>query len=195
MNRIMLSIVLALVLISGLVFFASANPLDAQQNGTSNMTSMQQGQQNQTTGIGTASEIENITGGNIPVLGNETDIQSQGQNNTSVIEGMQQEQVTTDTNMTSNQSGAGGNGGGGMTNQTVAPANQTGGNGQQQQQQQGNQTEQGPLGQIGEAISNMFGGQSLSIRLKLSVTVEGVVKLVKFVNDTLNTFYLWNSIP
>jgi hypothetical protein len=56
-----------------------------------------------------------------------------------------------------------------MTNQTAAPANQTanqtalvnqtGGNGQQQQQQQGNQTEQGPLGQIGEAISNMFGGQ------------------------------------
>jgi hypothetical protein len=32
------------------------------------MTSTQQGQQNQTTGIGTASEIENITGGNIPVL-------------------------------------------------------------------------------------------------------------------------------
>jgi hypothetical protein len=37
------------------------------------MTSMQQGQQNQTTGIGTASEIENITAGNIPVLENETD--------------------------------------------------------------------------------------------------------------------------
>jgi hypothetical protein len=102
----MLSIVLALVLISELVFFASADPLDAQQNETSNMTSTQQGQQNQTTGIGTASEIENITGGNIPVLGNETDIQSQ--NDTSVTEGMQQEQVTTDTNMTSNQSGSGG---------------------------------------------------------------------------------------
>jgi hypothetical protein len=102
----MLSIVLALVLISELVFFASADPLDAQRNETSNMTSTQQGQQNQTTGIGTASEIENITGGNIPVLGNETDIQSQ--NDTSVTEGMQQEQVTTDTNMTSNQSGSGG---------------------------------------------------------------------------------------
>ncbi|MGE5660767.1 MAG: hypothetical protein ACM3X1_00815 [Ignavibacteriales bacterium] len=131
------------------------------------MTSMQQGQQNQTTVIGTASEIENITGGNIPVLGNETDIQSQ--NDTSVTEGMQQEQVTTDTNMTSDQSGADGSSGGGTTNQTAAPANQTanqtaatnqtGGNGQQQQQQQANQTEQGPLGQIGEAISDMFGGQ------------------------------------
>jgi hypothetical protein len=100
MNRIILSIVLALGLISGHVFFTSADPLEAQQNGSSNMTSMQQGQQNQTTGIGTASEIENMTGGNIPVLGNETDIQSQ--NDTSVAEGMQQEQVTTDTNMTSN---------------------------------------------------------------------------------------------
>jgi hypothetical protein len=103
----MLSIVLTMVLISELVFFASADPLDAQQNETSNMTtSTQQGQQNQTTGIGTASEIENITGGNIPVLGNETDIQRQ--NDTSVTEGMQQEQVTTDTNMSSNQSGSGG---------------------------------------------------------------------------------------
>jgi hypothetical protein len=43
-------------------------------------------------------------------------------------------------------------------NQTAA-TNQTSGNGQQQQQQQGNQTEQGTLEQIGEAISNMFGGQ------------------------------------
>jgi preprotein translocase subunit YajC len=92
--------VLALVLILGVVFFASTNPLNAQQNGTSNMASIQQGQQNQTTGIGTASEIENFTGGNISVLGNETDIQSQ--NDTSVTEGMQQEQVTTDTNLTSN---------------------------------------------------------------------------------------------
>jgi hypothetical protein len=58
----MLSIVLALILISGLVFFATADPLDAQQNETSNMTSMQQGQQNQTTGIGTASEIEYHSG-------------------------------------------------------------------------------------------------------------------------------------
>ena len=99
------------------------------------MTSVQQRQRNQTTDIGTASEIENITGGNIPVLGNETD--------TSVTEGMQQEQVTTDTNMTSNQSGAGGSSDGGMTNQTAEPANQTAnqtaatnqtsGSGQQQQ--------------------------------------------------------------
>ena len=53
------------------------------------MISMQQGQQNQTTGIGIASEIENFTGGNIPLLGNETDIQSQ--NDTFVPEGMKQE--------------------------------------------------------------------------------------------------------
>ncbi len=107
MNQIILS-VLALAFTFGLVFSvaASVSPSYSQQNQTSNMTSMQQGQQNQTAGIGTASEIENITAGNIPVLGNQTDIQSQ--NDTSVTEGMQQEQVTTDTNMTSNQSGAGG---------------------------------------------------------------------------------------
>ena len=39
-----------------------------------------------------------MTTSNIPVIGNETDIQSQ--NDTSVGEGMQQEQVTTDTNTT-----------------------------------------------------------------------------------------------
>jgi hypothetical protein len=98
----------ALVLSLGLILSVSTNvsPLYAQQNQTSNTTSTQQGQQqqgqNQTTDIGSASEIESMTTGNIPVTGNETDIQSQGQNDTSVAEGMQQEQVTTDTNMTGN---------------------------------------------------------------------------------------------
>ncbi len=88
MNQTILSTASALVLTLGLAFSFSidVSPLYGQQNQTSNLTSTQQGQgQNQTTGIGTAGEIENMTAGNIPVMGNETDIQSQ--NDTSVTEG------------------------------------------------------------------------------------------------------------
>jgi hypothetical protein len=43
------------------------------QTGNANMTSTQQPppQQNQTHGVGRASEIENLTTGNIPMIGNE----------------------------------------------------------------------------------------------------------------------------
>lgn len=142
MNRI-LPIASVLVLSFGLMFSVSAgvNQLYGQQNQTNNMT-QQQRQQNQTTGIGTAGEIENLTAGNIPVVGNETDIESQ--NDTSVTEGLQKEQTTTDTNMTSNQTGAGGE----MTNETTS--NQT--------EAESNQTEKGPLEQIGETIGGIFGG-------------------------------------
>jgi hypothetical protein len=164
MNRI-LSIASALVLSLGLLFSVSAalSLSFAQQNQTSNMTSMQQQQQqqqpgqqqqqqqNQTTGIGTAGDIENLTAGNIPVLGNATDTKSQ--NDTSLIGGLQKEQTTTDINMTTNQTG-----GGGMTNGT---ANQTGALGGADEQQ-GNQTEKSPVEQIGEAISGMFGGGNQS---------------------------------
>ena len=87
-RRILFSSASALVLSLGLLFSVSAD------------VSSLYGQQNQTTDIGNASELETMTAGNIPVTGNETDIQSQGQNDTSVAEGMQQEQVTTDVNKT-----------------------------------------------------------------------------------------------
>jgi hypothetical protein len=146
----MFSIASVLVLSLGVLFSVSAGVsiLYGQQNQTSNMTSTQQ-QQNQT-GIGSASEIENLTTGNIPVLGNATDIESQ--NDTSVEEGLQREKMTTDTNMTTNQTGEGG-----MTNGTTT--NQTGAEGEQQQ---GNQTEKGPIEQLGETISGMFGGGNQS---------------------------------
>ena len=91
---------------------AGLGPSDGQQNQTSDTTATQpqqgqQQQQNQTTEIGSANEIENLTAGNIPVLGNETNIESQ--NDTSVGEGLQKEQSTSDTNMTDNQTEAGGN--------------------------------------------------------------------------------------
>ena len=127
-------------------------PSYGQQNQTSNTTSAQpqQGQpqqQNQTTEIGSASEIENMTAGNIPVLGNETNIESQ--NDTSVGEGLQKEQSTSDTNMTDNQTEAAGG------NQTQKTTNQTEAAG-------GNQTQKSPLEQIGETISGIFGGANQS---------------------------------
>jgi len=168
MNRTIL-IALTLALSSGLMTFVltGMSPSYGQQNQTSNTTSTQpqqnqtsnttstQPQQNQTTEIGSASEIENMTAGNIPVLGNETDIKSQ--NDTSVTEGLQKEQLTTDTNTTNNQTESGGN-------QTQTTANQTESGGNQTQttanqtESGGNQTQKGPLEQIGETISGIFGG-------------------------------------
>ena len=142
---------ITLTLTLGLMTFVSAGlgPLYGQQNQTSNTTSTQpqqgQQQQNQTTEIGSANEIENLTAGNIPVLGNETNIESQ--NDTSVGEGLQKEQSTSDTNMTDNQTEAGGN-------QTQKATNQT--------EAGGNQTQKSPLEQIGETISGIFGGANQS---------------------------------
>jgi hypothetical protein len=91
MNRIFL-ITLTLVLSLGLMSSVSAGTSSSygQQNQASNTTSTpqsqqgQQQQQNQTAEIGSASQIENMTAGNIPVIGNETDIKSQ--NDTSVAQ-------------------------------------------------------------------------------------------------------------
>jgi hypothetical protein len=143
MNRTFL-IALTLALSLGLMTIVSTgiSPSYGQQNQSSNTTSTQQ---NQTTEIGSASEIENMTAGNIPVIGNETDIESQ--NDTSITEGLQKEQLTTDTNTTNNQTESGGN-------QTQTTANQT--------ESGGNQTQKGPLEQIGEAISGIFGGGNQS---------------------------------
>ena len=152
MNQTFL-ITLTLTLSLGLMTFVSAGLGHSygQQNQTSNTTAtqpqqgQQQQQQNQTTEIGSANEIENLTAGNIPVLGNETNIESQ--NDTSVGEGLQKEQSTSDTNMTDNQTEAGGN-------QTQKTTNQT--------EAGGNQTQKSPLEQIGETISGIFGGANQS---------------------------------
>jgi len=151
-------IALTLALSLGLMTIVSTgiSPSYGQQNQSSNTTSTQQ---NQTTGIGSASEIENMTAGNIPVIGNETDIESQ--NDTSITEGLQKEQLTTDTNTTNNQTESGGN-----QSQTTANQTESGGNQSQttanQTESGGNQTQKGPLEQIGEAISGIFGGGNQS---------------------------------
>ncbi len=171
------STTLALVLSLGLVFSVLAlvdlGTLYGQQNQTSNQTggggamgnqtnqtggggAAQQGQQNET-GIGTAQEIESGT----PPAGGVG--QDQEGEELGIIGGLEKEQTSTETatNMSSNQTGTssgGSGGGGGTSNETAAAAtNQTTGGGEGQQQQ-GNQTGQGPLEQIGEAIGDMFQG-------------------------------------
>ena len=115
----------------------------AQENMTSstNETGAMMGNQTES---GTASGIENLTGGsagNIGLLQNDTAI---GSENTSLTGGMGQEQETTDTsNMTSQQQQQNETGG----NET----NQTGQGG-------GNETQQGPLEQLGESLGGIFGG-------------------------------------
>jgi len=120
------------------------NPLFAQQNQT-NMTSTQQNQ----TGIGTASELENLTADNTGLFQNGSDIGSQ---NTSMTEGLQQEQTTTDINMT-NQTGA-------MTNETKSNATIEGEQAANKTRAVTNETAQaaqGALNQTGEFFGNVTG--------------------------------------
>ena len=94
---------------------------------------------------GTASGLENLTegsAGNIGLLQNDTAIGSQ---NTSVTGGMEQEQEATETtNATSMQQ---------QGNQTMM-GNET----NQTEQGGGNETQQGPLEQLGETLGGIFGG-------------------------------------
>jgi hypothetical protein len=132
-------LVLSFSMLAGFV-----NPLFAQQNQT-NMTSTQQNQ----TGIGTASELENLTADNTGLFQNGSDIGSQ---NTSMTEDLQQEQTTTDINMT-NQTGA-------MTNETKSNATLEGEQAANKTRAVTNETAQaaqGALNQTGEFFGNVTG--------------------------------------
>jgi hypothetical protein len=72
---------------------AANNNTGAKTGNQTNQTGGGGGQQNQT-GIGTASEMENLTSGNTGLLQNASDIGSQ---NTSMTGGMEQEQEATET--------------------------------------------------------------------------------------------------
>lgn len=123
----------------------------AQENQTNmtaatNETNAMMGNQTES---GSARGIENLTGGssgNIGLLQNDTNIGSQ---NTSVTGGMEQEQEATETsNMTSQQ----------QQNETgVMMGNET-----NQTGEGGNETQQGPLEQLGETLSGIFGGGNQS---------------------------------
>ena len=147
------SSVLALSLLASVGFFVSSSfAQENQTNTTTSATNETGAMTGNQTESGTASGIENLTSGssgNIGLLQNDTAIGSQ---NTSVTGGMEQEQEATETsNMTSPQQQQNETGAGMMGNET----NQTGGEG-------GNETQQGPLEQLGESLSGIFGGGNQS---------------------------------
>jgi prohibitin 2 len=120
------------------------------QTGGGNLTGGgQEGQQQQRqqnhTGIGTAQELENLTGLSNQIIANNTDIES---SNATTMGGLEKEQTSTETtNMSSTQQ--------------QQQQNQTGGGNLTGEGQEGqNQTQQGPLEQLGETLGDIFGGGS-----------------------------------
>ena len=136
------SFAMALSLLASVGFFVSSSFAQENLTASTNETGAMTGNQTES---GTASGIENLTGGgsgNTGLLQNDSDISGQ---NTSVAGGMEQEQEATETsNMTSQQ----------QQNETGAmmgnETNQTG--------EGGNETQQGPLEQLGDTLSGIFGG-------------------------------------
>jgi hypothetical protein len=119
-----------------------------QQNQTGGGQGGQQQQQQNDTGIGTAQELGNLTGLSNETIARGTDIESP---NATTMGGLEQEQTSTETTSA------------GQQNQTQQQQqNQT----QQQQQNQTagnqtggqNQTQKGPLEQLGETLGGIFGG-------------------------------------
>lgn len=137
---VMSAMVLSILTSTGL-FVGSSFAQENMTNST-NETGAMMGNQTES---GTASGLENLTGGsagNIGLLQNDTAIGSQ---NTSVTGGMEQEQEATETtNATSMQQ---------QGNQTMM-GNET----NQTEQGGGNETQQGPLEQLGETLGGIFGG-------------------------------------
>ena len=137
---VMSAMVLSILTSTGL-FVGSSFAQENLTNST-NKTGAMMGNQTES---GTASGLENLTGGsagNIGLLQNDTAIGSQ---NTSVTGGMEQEQEATETtNATSMQQ---------LGNQTMM-GNET----NQTEQGGGNETQQGPLEQLGETLGGIFGG-------------------------------------
>jgi hypothetical protein len=161
MKSFTLSIVTSLLtLLTSVGHFVNTSLAQDNMTAASNNTGAKMGNQTNQTGIGTASQMENLTSGNTGLLQNASDIGSQ---NTSVTGGMEQEQEATEatspasTQQQDNQTA----GGGGQQQQ-----NQTNMSSQQQQQnqtqQQGNQSQGGPLEQLGEALGGIFGGGNQS---------------------------------
>ena len=147
---LMMSFALALTFLASAGLFASSSfAQENQTNMTTSATNETGAMMGNQTESGTASGIENLTSGgsgNAAILQNDTVIGSQ---NTSVTGGMEQEQEATETsNMTSAQQQQNKTGGSMMGNET----NQTG----------GNETQKGPLEQLGETLGGIFGGGNQS---------------------------------
>ena len=134
MTSITLSIATSLLVVTLLTSVGHfANTSLAQDNQT-NQSGSGGGQQNQT-GIGTASQMENLTSGNTGLLQNASDIGSQ---NTSMTGGMEQEQEATETTSPAS---------------TQQQGNQTGEAAQTAMNQTG-EAAQTAMNQTGEALTN-----------------------------------------
>ena len=132
-----------------LIFANMTNSLGSAAFAQGNQSQPQQGGQQNQTGIGTAQELENLTGLSNETIANNTNIASP---NATTMGGLEKEQTSTETtNMTS----AGGQAGQQQQNQTQQQQNQTGGN---QTGGAQNQTQKGPLEQLGETLGGIFGG-------------------------------------
>ena len=141
------SFAMALSLLGSVGFFVSSSFAQENQTNLTTATNETGAMTANQTESGTASGIENLTAGgsgNTGLLQNDTNITSQ---NNSVIGGIEQEQEATETsNMTSQQE-----------------QNETGvmiGNETNQTGEGGNATQQGPLEQLGDTLSGIFGGGS-----------------------------------
>ena len=97
MKSFTLSIVtslLVLTLLTSVGHFVNTSLAQDNMTAASNNTGAKMGNQTNQTGIGTASQMENLTSGNTGLLQNASDIGSQ---NTSMTGGMEQEQEATET--------------------------------------------------------------------------------------------------
>jgi hypothetical protein len=144
---LMVSSAIALSFLASVALLVSTSLAQENQTNMTAATNETNAMMGNQTESGTASGIENLTGGssgNIGLLQNDTDIGSQ---NTSVTEGMEQEKES--SNMTSQQQ---------QQNETgVMMGNET-----NQTGEGGNETQQGPLEQLGETIGGIFGGGNQS---------------------------------
>ena len=138
---------MALSLLASVGLFVSSSFAQENQTNLTTSTNETGAMTGNQTESGTAGGIENLTGGgsgNVGLLQNDTNIASQ---NNSVIGGVEQEQEATETsNMTAQQE-----------------QNETGvmiGNETNQTGEGGNATQQGPLEQLGDTLSGIFGGGS-----------------------------------
>ena len=138
---------MALSLLASVGLFVSSSFAQENQTNLTTSTNETGAMTGNQTESGTAGGIENLTGGgsgNVGLLQNDTNITSQ---NNSVIGGVEQEQEATETsNMTAQQE-----------------QNETGvmiGNETNQTGEGGNATQQGPLEQLGDTLSGIFGGGS-----------------------------------
>ena len=138
---------MALSLLASVGLFVSSSFAQENQTNLTTSTNETGAMTGNQTESGTAGGIENLTGGasgNTGLLQNDTNITSQ---NNSVIGGVEQEQEATETsNMTAQQE-----------------QNETGvmiGNETNQTGEGGNATQQGPLEQLGDTLSGIFGGGS-----------------------------------